>query len=188
MKLETYRFRIIGLNTMLTHNPAGITNGATAKTKRQSIPSPEEEAERGLIKNDKGQCCLNAMGFRMGILYVGGNKKVNRKSLRSILSAAVFIDGDEKMVIKDQKTKKPFTSYSHMDSRSVVIKGCGRILRTRPAFDNWEAELVLTIDTDLISVEQVLEQLEEAGVLSGIGDFRPQTKGIFGRYKVELIK
>jgi hypothetical protein len=55
----------------------------------------------------------------------------------------------------------------------------------RPRFDLWRFTAHITIDTDQIG-ENVIRQLWDiAGKRIGIGDFRPQRRGIYGQFVVE---
>ena len=59
----------------------------------------------------------------------------------------------------------------------------GRVMRYRPMFRDWK----LTFDVefeDEISAEVMKEAFEIAGRYVGIGDWRPQKKGKFGKFQV----
>ena len=68
------------------------------------------------------------------------------------------------------------------DRRMVKI-GQARIPRCRPRFDQWETELVLAVNTDVINLADVKKAAQDAGEFIGIGDFRPR----FGRFTVEFL-
>ncbi len=48
----------------------------------------------------------------------------------------------------------------------------------------WAAEFTLRIDTGVISAEMVHQLLVEGGQRIGLGEFRPERGGPFGRFKV----
>ena len=54
----------------------------------------------------------------------------------------------------------------------------------RPRFDDWRLDLTLLIDCDLWSGAEVRELVETAGQRVGLGDFRPERGGPFGRFGV----
>lgn len=57
-----------------------------------------------------------------------------------------------------------------------------RVLRTRPMFRSWKAEAEGIIDTDVIDLRDVATIAETAGLLVGIGDWRPR----YGRFSAEV--
>jgi hypothetical protein len=57
-------------------------------------------------------------------------------------------------------------------------------LRYRPEFSPWGAILTVTVNTSAISAEQVVSLFDLAGFAVGIGDWRPQRNGPYGRFHV----
>jgi hypothetical protein len=57
-------------------------------------------------------------------------------------------------------------------------------LRYRPEFNPWGAILTVKVNTSAISPEQVISLFDLAGFAVGIGDWRPQRNGPFGRFHV----
>lgn len=54
----------------------------------------------------------------------------------------------------------------------------------RPRFDKWCFTITALVDLSEISMDKVRELFDIGGKRIGLGDFRPQRKGIFGRYVV----
>jgi hypothetical protein len=70
-----------------------------------------------------------------------------------------------------------------IDTRMVRHPESGeRCLCHRPRFDDWSLDLTLLVDRDAISGADVRLLLETAGVRVGLGDFRPERNGPFGRF------
>ena len=82
-----------------------------------------------------------------------------------------------------------FTEFTppHIDQRVVHQKGKGgkivSIVRTRAVIDSWEAVLRIDFDPAVFSLEQLGNLVAFAGTNTGIGNFRPQKRGIFGRWE-----
>lgn len=183
MDLQVFRFKVTGLLPLLTHNPAGMgaqSNGP--KTKK--IPTKEEEAKQGLYIDADGNFCLPSMAFRSSFLNGLKNKRIGKASAISVMQAAIF-NVDEFCVLIDPDTEKPLTDYT-IDSRRAIVQRQG-ITRNRPRFEKWGCYLNLDIDLDITQAEQVEENLNVAGQIIGVGDFRIERRGIFGRYKAELM-
>ena len=58
-------------------------------------------------------------------------------------------------------------------------------LRYRPEYRNWEASFVVEYNPDLIRPEDIVNLLNLAGFGVGIGEWRPQRNGDFGRFEVK---
>ncbi len=63
--------------------------------------------------------------------------------------------------------------------------GGKRVYKRFPRIDEWEGELTIFVFDDLIPESVFRKVLESSGSLVGIGRFRPQSRGFYGRYTVE---
>lgn len=60
----------------------------------------------------------------------------------------------------------------------------GRMMVSRPRMDKWGCEFEVILNDDAVSPVVIKEILEQAGKYVGIGDWRPEKKGIFGKFQV----
>lgn len=67
-------------------------------------------------------------------------------------------------------------------------KGGMGVLRAFPHFEKWEGVVEIHVLDDTISKEIFERVLREAGNFVGIGQFRPEKGGYFGRFEVVEIK
>jgi hypothetical protein len=77
-----------------------------------------------------------------------------------------------------------------IDSRSVPNKTGDRVMLYRPKWFPWSARFTLCIDIDEMTDEDIIQIIEYGGSKCGIGAFRAQSKGLFGKFKLincELI-
>lgn len=101
-----------------------------------------------------------------------GNAK---KSMKNIV-AAMFSINPEKIFLEN--------GYG-IDKRSAVNRNIkARIICIRPRWEKWQAEFTLLVDNDTITESTAKQILEDAGNYIGIGSFRPQNNGKFGRFKI----
>ena len=64
-------------------------------------------------------------------------------------------------------------------------------VRHRPEFIDWEMELFVLYDPNQISLDQIINLINQAGFSSGIGDWRPsspKSSGTHGMFKVKVTK
>lgn len=65
--------------------------------------------------------------------------------------------------------------------------GGSSVVRNFPDIPKWEAEVIFHILNDVITEDVFQEMLIEAGQFVGIGTFRPENGGYYGRFSVEGI-
>lgn len=71
---------------------------------------------------------------------------------------------------------------SFRDCRGVKV-GTAKIMRYRPIFLEWAAELTLTVNTDVLNLQEAKKAIEDAGALIGVCEYRPR----FGRFEVAYV-
>ncbi len=69
----------------------------------------------------------------------------------------------------------------------VVPSSRGRIMRTRVKFDQWGLTFDLDFDPELIDQLKLETWLDIAGRRIGLGDWRPEKGGRYGRFTMESI-
>jgi len=73
-----------------------------------------------------------------------------------------------------------------VDVRSVGVM-TARVMRYRPKIRNWSVNATILYAEDLVEEADLMRAIENAGMFAGVGDFRPECGGNFGRYSVEII-
>lgn len=143
--------------------------------------SPKEQAEQRLYVGIRGalmvpqpnlfRCLIDA-----GKYFKAGRGKVTTQK-SSLIPACVEIHGAELPL----QSKEGWS----IDTRAVRIPATGgRILCHRPCFNDWSIAFNVTIDTDMIGEKLFREIVDAAGKRVGLGDFRPDCKGPFGKFVV----
>jgi hypothetical protein len=102
------------------------------------------------------------------------------------LKATIF-PAEEWTTLLDPKTRKPIKGDQYVvDTRRAVVQRNG-VLRSRPKILAWVCVVTFEVD-ETIGGSQLLEDIGNlAGRMVGIGDFRPEKGGPFGRYAVRLL-
>ncbi len=151
---------------------------------RQDKGTTRERAERSAYRNDDGTLYAPSTWFFRSIIEVGGyyKQRGSRKSLKYVIPAAVIIPADIiPLVDLEGSPVKDF----EVDARPVVIPATkGRIMAYRPKIEVWRATIPMEVDTTIIDLDTAHQLLEDAGRRQGVGDFRPEKKGPFGRFKL----
>lgn len=89
-------------------------------------------------------------------------------------------------------TEKYGTTLDELSIKTQFTTGVvvqrNRVLKTRAKFDQpWACEFVLDCDDELVDKEKLSVWLDIAGRRIGLGDWRPQKSGIYGRFEVDSI-
>ncbi len=77
--------------------------------------------------------------------------------------------------------------YEIHKSLVVIPSTKGRIARYRPMFKEWKLSFSVEAEEE-ISGQVIKEALEIGGKYSGLGDWRPEKKGKFGKFQVTAFK
>ena len=111
-----------------------------------------------------------------GSFHKSGKKQITTQKA-SMLYACVDIEGVALEIIHKQPWK--------VDTRPVRIPSTGgRILAHRPMFDDWRLEFTVQLDTMILSQSIFRLIVDDAGSRVGLGDYRPSSKGPYGRFHV----
>jgi hypothetical protein len=175
------RIRIIvdGRSPLLTHNPASMGT-APEVGKGSRVPKAEDEAEAGTYRMQNGAFALKGESFRATILGAAGAWKAKRSSMKSALS---HITVCEELVPLQYRDGTPIKSYA-IDARRAIIQRQG-IIRRRPRYDEWSCCFTVEFDPNLVvDPKLICDILSDAGGRIGVGDYRPQKNGWFGRFSV----
>jgi len=113
----------------------------------------------------------NAAAYRLGWVK-------NQTGLRG----AWFIEADENGLIEIQ-------SDTPVIREDMVKIGMGTAdLRYRPQFNNWSCELVISYNANgEFDLESIINAINAGGYVCGIGEWRPERDGNFGRFHVESV-
>jgi hypothetical protein len=68
------------------------------------------------------------------------------------------------------------------------VGGGTRVYRSFPRIDSWSGDVTFYVLDDLIPEDVFTKVLRSAGMLVGIGRFRPEKRGFYGRFSVTALK
>lgn len=181
-----------GTFPLLMHNPAGMGSTQPGLSAKTAIPTREAEALAGLYLTDDGLFLrFPAQGCKASLVTGGGGRKFGKLSATTVVKRGVF-PAEEWALLYDPETRKPLTKTDYViDTRRAVIKSgmkSSGVQRSRPKILKWGCRVPFEVD-DTIANFEVLEEIANlAGRTVGLGDFRPEKGGPFGRYTAKLVK
>ena len=188
--MEIFTFQVTGRSPgLLMHNPAAMGNGGTGMSVKKT-KTPEDEARAGRYVDGKGNFYFPAQAFKSCMVSGAKGLRFNKQAAATLIRGTVFCPEDN-VTILDPKTLKPLKAAKYdIDMRRVVITGrrCG-VLRARPLVKSWACKVALEVDADpYYNAGDLLQAIERGSRMVGVGDFRPENGGAFGRFTVKLLR
>lgn len=182
--MKSITVEVRGITPLLVHRFTEQAEQAKPTRRIETKPRiPREEALKAAYVAKDGTFYLSASACPNSMAAAGVNHKTtgSRKTLRFVVPSAVRMQQDTITILNGDG---PATSFE-VDARPVTIPATkGRIMRYRPRFEGWGARVAFLLDDDLLSPEMAHQLLTEAGQSVGWGDFRPEKRGPFGRFRV----
>lgn len=143
--------------------------------------SVEEDAEKSAYFAEidgKRQLYIPSINVYTMILQTSGRRKIGGMSAKGVLAG----------LMKVSPSKIPLGT----DKYEIDVRGGrrpprtgGRVPVARAYLPKWELHFDITYDSEYIANPNVIREiLEEAGIRTGLGDFRPQHLGPFGTFTV----
>lgn len=139
--------------------------------------------------DENGIVCIPAMGFKqaldtaarmLGQKIPGKRNSTYTKHFR----AGVIVENNVSIGIRKEDMSQN-TIFANADG----VRGSGkRVIRHFPTAREWRGKAVFLILDDTITKEVFTDHLREAGKLVGVGQFRPENGGFFGRFEIEEIR
>ena len=193
-----YRIRVRGVTPLLMDNgAAGLDTRSAANIEKAQIAKKtgsnrtvadevrlrELECFVSLYLDDDGAPTLPAAAFRKNIESAARKLRQGAQVREGLIVEEV----EEFDYDRSLGTTAAELALSAQFTVGVGV-GRGRVLRTRARFDNWAATFRIDVDPELVDREQLLVWLDIGGRRLGVGNWRPEKSGVFGRFEVEHIQ
>ena len=174
--MKEIQVSVQGITPLLQHRFAEVGADEPSK-KRTGAPDWKGEVEVSLYKDKDGKIYQPSEHFEKALKNSAKSFKIAGKrgaTYTRLIGSSVEILPYE-LIHKIQ--------HYVIDSRAVVIQKA-RVIRYRPRLDEWELDFTLRILDAQLPISVIKEILDYAGLYVGIGDYRPQLGGKFGKFMV----
>lgn len=193
-----YRIRVRGLSPIICHNgAAGLDTRSAANIEMAHIAR-----RRGSDRTEADEVRLRELGCYTSLyLDEGGAPTFPASAFRANIEAAArklrqgsqvregLIVEEVEVFDYDRALGTTGAELARNAQFTVGVRvGQSRVLRTRARFDRWAATFRVDTDPELVDREQLLVWLDIGGRRLGVGDWRPQKSGPYGRFEVESIE
>lgn len=172
-----------------TRSPANIEKAEIAKRKYSNRTASDDarirelECQTALWLDEKGAPTIPGGAIRRMIENAARKSKQDGDVREGLIVVAVRFAYDKE---KYGKTIEELGRNAQYTVGVVVQRA--RILRTRAKFDRWGARFIVDTDPELVDKQKLGNWLEVGSRRVGLGDWRPEKSGHFGRFTVESVK
>lgn len=194
------RYTITGISPLLLHNGQAIDplNQYAKEMKRISKKKNKTDEDQGIMARvewfmsiyhdgpqDKisdgeitvdsaARIVLPANGIEA--MLIAGAKKLKQGNAAK---SGLIVDSDARLTYDGPKDINALWAAGKHLHRVAVRVGTARVMRTRPIFRAWSAEIGVSFDASVIDEPEIFSIIKAAGSQVGIGDWRPR----FGRFE-----
>lgn len=174
--MEQVSVRIEGISPLLQHR--FDVPEVDEKSKKRDLKKNKDDVEGYLYRDQDGNIYEPSSHVMMALKYAGAKFQIPGQGKTTYKN---IVGGGSVQI-------EPFAITHEIQDwvpdRQAVIVQRAKIVRTRPRFDRWALSFFIEYDEEEISREVINELLVYAGRRSGLGDYRPQKGGPYGRFIV----
>lgn len=177
LAIDRITLRIVGTSPLIVHKWSEkakkqmLDKQMKRATQGKAAKDPEQDYRESLYVCDDGSYGFPAVAFKAAAVRAGTYCDMKMVFLRG----AFHVEGD---LVKIEGEPRP--------REDMVRVGMGTAdIRYRPEFPKWAADLRVTFNSRALTPEQIVNLFEVAGFAVGVGEWRPEKNGQFGRFEVE---
>ena len=179
LAVEGLKLRLVGTSPLIVHKWSEkakkqmLDKQMKRASQGKAAKDPEQDYRESLYIRDDGSYGFPAVAFKAAAVRAGTYCDMKMVFLRG----AFHIEGDLVLVEGEPEPRE-----------DMVRVGQGTAdIRYRPQFPKWATELDITFNNRALTAEQIVNLFEIAGFAVGVGEWRPEKDGQFGRFQVETL-
>jgi hypothetical protein len=179
-KVETVNVEVIGTSPLICRNWSQTQKDLmlAKQTKRackaREAKKPERDYEESLYRHPQGGYGFPAVAFKAAAVRAGTYADMKMTFLRG----AFHVSGE---MVK-------LNGQPSMREDMVRLQGKVADIRYRGQFAEWSAVVPIQVNVSVLSIEQLANLLVIAGFAVGVGEWRPEKNGQYGRFEIGSIQ
>lgn len=183
IKIERATVKISGLSPLIMHRWSEkarkeMLDKQMKKTVKKEAKSPEDQYEASVYYLDDGRLGFPADAFKKAMIR--GAKQIGL--VMTDARTSFFIHGE--YCTRDDRELVPIVGEVQPREDMVRLNGATSDIRFRGQVVKWEAELNISYNSSITSFDHIVNMLHAAGYGVGVGEWRPERDGTFGRFEV----
>ena len=180
-KMNKIEVEVTGTGELLMNR--FIDTQIDSKSKKRTGSLKESDVTDKLYLDD-GKPYIPSVYFRNCLIEAGKQFKITGKG-KSNFSKLIGATVDIETGIIKIKSKEGYDVF-RISAVNPMTKG--RMMVSRPRFKDWSCKFTIVLNDDGIEPNTIKEILDHAGKYVGIGDWRPEKKGMYGKFIVVSFK
>jgi len=179
-KVETLTIEVVGTSPLICHRwsdgtKKSILDKQTKKaTQAKQARDPDQDYEDSLYRLSDGGYGFPSVAFKAAAVRAGTYADMKMTFLRG----AFHVSGE----------LVPLVGEPSMREDMVRLQGRVADIRFRGQFKEWCAYVPVQVNTSALSIEQLANLFVLAGFAVGVGEWRPERNGQYGRFEVGGIE
>ena len=193
-----YLIEIVGRSPIIMHSSAGLLTGtpisreiaeiAAKKGKNRTVTDDarlaELETRRSIWWSDRKEAPVIPAGAIRSCIETAARTLKQGPLVRR----GMVVNDDATFVYDADRYGRTLEELGrNCQFQNPVVVSRARIIRTRALFEDWSAKFELAVDKSLIDAIHLADWLEIAGARIGLGDWRPDKSGFYGRFGLVSI-
>jgi hypothetical protein len=183
IKVEMATISIKGLSPLIMHRWSEkarkeMLDKQMKKTVKKDPKEPEEQYEASIYRLDDGSLGFPADAFKKAMIR--GAKQIGL--VMTDARTSFFVHGT--YCTRDDRELVPISGEVHPREDMVRIGQGTADIRFRGQIVEWSADLNISYNSSITSFDQIVNMLHAAGYGVGVGEWRPEKDGTFGRFEV----
>jgi hypothetical protein len=178
-RIETVTIEVTGTSPLICHKWSDkakkqmLDKQTKAATRAKTAKNPEQDFKDSLYVHPDGGYGFPSVAFKGAVVRAGTYAEMKMTFLRGafhVTGELVSIEGKPSM-------------------REDMVRLNGKVadIRYRGEFKEWSASVQLHLNTSALSIEQAANLFVIAGFAVGVGEWRPEKNGQYGRFEVAAI-
>lgn len=189
--MEQLKLKLVGTSPLMMHSDR-LANPLLPETKaHKALTAKRKKVDDDHLAIAKSEFLAGCYwhedtnfyipGANIDATFLGG-AKLQKLGVRW-KQAALVLEQRVKLLHDGPNTPaKLWEDPRYIDVRGVKV-GQAKLMRYRPVFLQWAAEVTVALNTDVLDIGEAKKAIEDAGRLIGTCEFRPR----FGRFGVSYV-
>ena len=183
IKIKEIEVEIKGLSPLIMHRwsekaKKQMLDKQMKKTVKKEVKDPEQDFKDSLYTFEDGKLGFPADAFKQAMIR--GAKQLGLVMVD--MRTGFFVHGEYST--KDDRELVPMNGELSPREDMVRLNGTTSDIRFRGQVSNWTSTLHISYNAGVVSADQIINMLNAAGYGVGVGEWRPEKNGMFGRFTV----
>jgi hypothetical protein len=179
-RVETLLVEVVGTSPLICHRWSDCmreqirAKQTKAATRAREAKDPDRDYRESLYAHPDGGYGFPAVAFKAAAVRAGTYADLKMTFLRG----ASHVQGEFVRIVGEPEMREDM----------VRLQGSTADIRYRGQFPTWSAHVPVLLNVAALSVEQLANLFVIAGFAVGVGDWRPEKNGQYGRFEVGGIQ